>query len=72
MFEDLKELGYDIKKTLELIYMDDRGILNSIPDDNGVVGLAEHLRKQLIVNIYVESLVLIMGEYYQRGYCRFS
>lgn len=51
-----KALGYDIKKVVELSFVDDGGALKVISDVQSIVGLVEQLRKHKIVNVYVEIL----------------
>ena len=53
---DIKELGYDIEKSVNLFFIDGEGILKHISDDEGIVCLANQLRKQWVVNVYVEAL----------------
>lgn len=51
---DVKELGYAIKKAIELSFVDDGGTLKVISDDQGIVGLVKELRKHKIINVYGE------------------
>ncbi|XP_039132316.1 uncharacterized protein LOC120269096 [Dioscorea cayenensis subsp. rotundata] len=58
---DLKDLGYDIKKTMELFYLDDGGTLHNISDDVGIVGLSEMLAKHGTTDVYVETSYANIG-----------
>ena len=51
----VKELGYDIKKAVELSFVDDGRTLKVISDDQDIIGLVEQLRKHKTVNVYVEN-----------------
>ena len=53
---DIKNLGYDIEKSVNLFFIDGEGILKQIYDDEGIVSLVDQLLKQWAVNIYVEFL----------------
>lgn len=55
---DVKKIGYDIEKEVNLSFIDGEGTINSICDDQSLVGLAKHLSKQRIVDIYVETTKL--------------
>lgn len=50
----VKALSYDIKKVVELSFVDDGGALKVISDVQSIVGLVEQLRKHKILNVYVE------------------
>ena len=51
---NVKDLGYDIKKDASLWYRDDEGALESICDDQAMLGLSEQLRAHWTVDIFVE------------------
>lgn len=50
---DLKEIGYCLEKLLSLFFVDNEGSLRNISDDDSTVALAEKLRRQHIVDVYV-------------------
>ncbi|KAJ0987626.1 hypothetical protein J5N97_005982 [Dioscorea zingiberensis] len=52
---DLHELGYDITKTHEFHFVDEKGILKTISDDARAILLADQLREQSTITIFVES-----------------
>ncbi|KAJ0961871.1 hypothetical protein J5N97_029699 [Dioscorea zingiberensis] len=52
---DIQDLGYDITKAYNFFFVNGEGTLKTVSDDAGVVVLADHLREQMTVDIYVES-----------------
>ena len=56
LLEDIKELGCDIEKFVNLFFIDREWILKHICNDEGIVCLANQLRKQWVVNVYMEFL----------------
>ena len=59
---DLQELGYDIKKFLNLSFTDDGGSLKIIKHDKGILDIVDQLIRYLMVDIYVECLDVKHGE----------
>ena len=51
---EMKELGYDITKSIGFFLRGDGGILMQINDDEGILGLVDQLQKHHIVDVYVE------------------
>lgn len=49
-------MGFDIKKMVELSYVDKKGALKIFDNDEGIVGVAEKLRKYGVVEIYVSYI----------------
>ena len=52
---NVKEIGYDIEKDVTLSYIYGEGTIKSVYDDQSMVGLANHLSTQGVVDIYVET-----------------
>ncbi|KAJ0962628.1 hypothetical protein J5N97_027750 [Dioscorea zingiberensis] len=52
---DMQDLGYDITKAHEFLFVDNKGIVKTISDDAGVVLVADQLREHMTINIFVES-----------------
>ena len=52
---DIQVLGYDISKVVNLFYVDRNGTLKRISNDSEIVVLTEQVRKQIVVDVYVES-----------------
>ncbi|KAH7677053.1 hypothetical protein IHE45_07G056500 [Dioscorea alata] len=52
---DLKEMGYGLEKLLSLFFVDYERSLRNISDDDSTIALAEMLRRQHIVDVYVET-----------------
>ena len=57
---DVKELGYDISKDVKLFYVDGKGVLKIICDDETIVGLIKQLMVARKIDVYVEIQMLII------------
>lgn len=51
---DLKEVGHDITNSVNLFFIDASGALKVISDDEGIMGLVDHLMRHWTADIYVE------------------
>lgn len=53
---DVKELGYDIEKSVSMSYIDGVGALLPVCNDQSMLDLVEQLTKNGVVDVYVELL----------------
>ena len=52
---DVKELVYNIEKSISPFYVEDGGTLKLVFDDDSTNGLSEQVGKNMIVDVYVET-----------------
>lgn len=54
LLEDMKEIGYNVKNSINLFFIEEGGTLKLISDDKDIISLADYLRKYRTTDVYAE------------------